>query len=277
MNPTDWERVRELFAAALAQPPDLRDAYVAAHCHDDALRDAVRALIAADGVGHTLLDGGAADAVTGPLTAARLTMLSGPRIGPYRVVRPIGIGGMALHEWVLQTRTFQRTHLGKDDGTTGPDDDFAARGYENIGAWILGRNMFGPVRGPWQDDGWKGWWGDEPPYHCPVFVLTHHPRAPIEMKGGTTFHFVTDGIHAALERAKAAAKGKDVRIGGGVATIQQYLRARLIDELHLAFRPILMGTGENLFAGIDLAELGYRAKRHVATDLAVHVVIEKTA
>lgn len=131
---------------------------------------------------------------------------------------PIGIGGMALHEWVFQTRTFQRTHLGKDEGTTGPDDDFAARGYENIGAWILGRNMFGPVRGPWQDDSWKGWWGDEPPYHCPVFVLTHHPRAPIEMKGGTVFHFVTDGIEAAAQHARRAAGDKDVRVGGGVAT-----------------------------------------------------------
>jgi dihydrofolate reductase len=135
---------------------------------------------------------------------------------------------------------------------------------ENVGAWILGRNMFGPVRGPWPDDSWKGWWGEEPPYHVPTFVLTHHPRQPVEMKGGTTFHFVTDGIHAALQKAKDAAKGKDVRIGGGVATIQQYLRARFIDELHLAFRPILMGSGENLFAGLDLPELGYRCAEHIS-------------
>ena len=135
--------------------------------------------------------------------------------------------------------------------------------------------MFGPVRGPWPDDSWKGWWGEEPPYHVPTFVLTHHPRQPVEMKGGTTFHFVTDGIHAALQNAKDAAKDKDVRIGGGVATIQQYLRARLVDELHLAFRPILMGSGENLFAGLDLPELGYRCTKHVPTEFAIHVVLKK--
>jgi dihydrofolate reductase len=148
---------------------------------------------------------------------------------------------------------------------------------ENVGAWILGRNMFGPVRGPWPDDSWKGWWGEEPPYHVPAFVLTHHPRQPLEMKGGTTFHFVTDGIHSALQRAKAAARERDVRIGGGVATIQQYLRAGLIDELHLAFRPVLMGSGENLFAGIDLAKLQYRCTEHAATEHAVHVVLKKQA
>ena len=146
---------------------------------------------------------------------------------------------------------------------------------ENVGAWILGRNMFGPVRGPWPDDSWKGWWGEEPPYHVPTFVLTHHPREPVEMKGGTTFYFVTDGIHAALQRAKDAAKDKDVRIGGGVATVQQYLRAGLVDELDLAFRPILMGSGENLFAGLDLPKLGYRCTQHVPTELAIHVVLKK--
>lgn len=188
---------------------------------------------------------------------------------------PMGVGGMALHEWVFPTRTFQKMHGGKDNGTTGPDDDFAARGFENIGAWILGRNMFGPVRGPWPDESWKGWWGDEPPYHCDVFVLTHHPRAPIEMKGGTVFHFVTDGIEAALRRAREAADGKDVRLGGGVATVKRYLRAGLVDELHLAMAPTLLGSGESLFAGTDLVSLGYRRIEHVATPGATHIVLRK--
>jgi dihydrofolate reductase len=188
---------------------------------------------------------------------------------------PMGIGGMALHEWVLGTRTFRTTHLGKDDGTTGPDNDFAALGFENIGAWILGRNMFGPVRGSWPDDNWKGWWGDEPPYHCPVFVLTHHARAPIEMKGGTVFHFVTDGIEPALKRARQAAAGKDIRLGGGVATVRQYLRARLVDELHIAIAPVLLGSGENLFADIDLVALGYKRAEHVATAAATHIVLKR--
>jgi dihydrofolate reductase len=146
---------------------------------------------------------------------------------------------------------------------------------ENVGAWILGRNMFGPVRGPWPDDSWKGWWGEEPPYHVPTFVLTHHSRRPLAMKGGTTFHFVTDGIHSAFERAKDAAKDRDVRIGGGVATIQQYLRARLIDELHLAVRPILMGSGESLFAGLDMRALGYSCTQHVSSPHALHVMLTK--
>jgi dihydrofolate reductase len=164
---------------------------------------------------------------------------------------------------------------GYEGGSTDVDDEWAQRGMANVGAWILGRNMFGPVRGEWPDDSWKGWWGEEPPYQVPMFVLTHHPRQSIEMKGGTTtFHFVTDGIHRALEQAKNAAKDRDVRIGGGAATIQQYLRARLIDELHLAFRPILI-SGENLFAGIDLAALGYRCTQHVSTELAMHVVLKK--
>lgn len=188
---------------------------------------------------------------------------------------PLGVGGMALHEWVFPTRTFQNKLFGKDGGTTGADDEFAARGFENIGAWILGRNMFGPVRGAWPDESWKGWWGDEPPYHCPVFVLTHHARAPIEMKGGTVFHFVTAGIEAALERAREAAGGKNIRLGGGVATIRQHLRARLVDELHLAIAPVVLGSGENLFAGLDLVDLGYKRLEHVATTAAMHVVLSR--
>src|SRR5438876_4323632 len=164
---------------------------------------------------------------------------------------PLGVGGVALHEWAFATRTF-RQMFGQDGGSTGVDDDFARRGFDNIGAWILGRNMFGPVRGPWPDESWKGWWGVNPPYHVPVFVLTHHPRASIEMEGGTTFHFVTDGIHAALERAKQAAQGKDVRLGGGVATIQQYLHAGLADVMHLSIAPTVLGSGESLFARIDM-------------------------
>jgi dihydrofolate reductase len=182
---------------------------------------------------------------------------------------------MGLHEWFFPTRTFQQVVLGKEDGTTGVDNDFAVRGLAGIGAWILGRNMFGPIRGEWPDDQWKGWWGDNPPYHTPVFILTHHPRASIEMAGGTTFHFVTDGIHAALDRAKEAAKGKDVRLGGGAATIRQYLQAGLIDELHLAISPTLLGSGEHLLAGIDLLKLGYRCTEHVASSLATHVVLAK--
>jgi dihydrofolate reductase len=187
---------------------------------------------------------------------------------------PLGVGVEALHEWFLPTRTFQRM-VGKDGGSTGIDEEFAARSFENIGAWILGRNMFGPVRGPWPDDTWKGWWGDNPPYHTQVFVLTHHARAPIEMAGGTTFHFVTEGMHAALQRAMDAARGKDVRVGGGPATIQQYLRAGLIDEMHVAIAPVLLGSGERLFGDIDLHALGYRCTKHVATEKATHVVLTK--
>jgi dihydrofolate reductase len=191
------------------------------------------------------------------------------------VNNPMGVDGMALHQWVLPTRTFQKKLFGKDGGTEGPDDDFAKRGFFNIGAWILGRNMFGPVRGPWPDDQWKGWWGDEPPYHCDVFVLTHHPRPPVVMKGGTVFHFVTDGPEAALQRAREAAGGKDIRLGGGVATIQQYLRARLVDELHLAISPTLLGSGENLFRGVNLVDLGYKCTEHVSSDNAMHIVISR--
>lgn len=187
---------------------------------------------------------------------------------------PMGAGGMALHEWVFPTRTFQ-TMLGGGEGTTGVDDDFAARGFQGIGAWILGRNMFGPVRGPWMDDDWKGWWGENPPYHVPVFVLTHYARESLVMEGGTVFHFVTDGIERALERARAAAGGQDVRLGGGVATVREYLRAGLVDELHLAAAPLLLGSGENLFAGLDLVALGYRCVERVATKKVTHVVIAK--
>jgi len=189
---------------------------------------------------------------------------------------PLGVGGTALHPWALATRTFQRMVFGNDGGATGVDDDFAARGFRNVGAWILGRNMFGPVRGPWPDDTWRGWWGDDPPYHAPVFVLTHHARPSITMAGGTVFHFVTDGIDAALARATEAAAGRDVRLGGGVATIRQYLRARLIDEMHLAISPVLLGRGEALWAGIDLPALGYRCTEHVATSGATHVVLTRS-
>jgi dihydrofolate reductase len=187
---------------------------------------------------------------------------------------PLGVGGVALHEWFIPTRTFRQMR-GEEDGEAGIDDDFAARGVANIGAWIMGRNMFGPVRGSWPDDSWKGWWGENPPYHVPVFVLTHHPRAPIEMEGGTTFHFVTDGIHAALRRATDAANGRDVRLGGGVATIQQYLQAGLIDEMHVAISPILLGSGEHLFAGIDTQALGCQCAEHITTANALHFVLSK--
>ena len=201
--------------------------------------------------------------------------LDGYAAGPHQSLdNPLGVRGPELFEWFFSTHTWKQMH-GQEGGTAGVDNEWAQRGMDNVGAWILGRNMFGPVRGPWPDDSWKGWWGDEPPYHVPTFVLTHHPRQPVEMKGGTTFHFVTDGIHSALQRAKEAANGRDVRIGGGVATIQQYLRARLIDELHLAFRPILMGSGENLFAGIDMAALGYLCSENVSSEQAMHVVLRK--
>ncbi len=175
---------------------------------------------------------------------------------------------------MFPTRAFQRAH-GKEGGTTGIDDDFAAHSFENVGAWIMGRNMFGPVRGPWPDESWKGWWGNDPPFHTPVFVLTHHARATIPMEGATTFHFVTEGIHAAAERASAAAKGNDVRVGGGVATLQQFLRAGLIDELHIAISPILLGTGEPLFANIDMLKMGYRCVENVSTPKATHVMLRK--
>jgi dihydrofolate reductase len=202
--------------------------------------------------------------------------LDGYGAGPNQDLdNPLGAGGLSLHDWVVKTRTFQRMFGGDLEGATGVDDDFAARGFENIGAWILGRNMFGPVRGDWPDDGWRGWWGDNPPYHTDVFVLTHHPRAPIEMEGGTTFRFVTDGIHAALQKAKAAAKGKDVRLGGGVSAIRQYLQAGLVDEAHFAISPVILGAGEHLFSGIDTPALGYACTQHVNTPNAAHFVLSK--
>jgi dihydrofolate reductase len=191
------------------------------------------------------------------------------------LANPLGVHGHDLHGWMFPTRTFQQMVLGADGGSTGVDDDFVARSFENVGAWILGRNMFGPVRGPWPDESWKGWWGANPPYHVPVFVLTRHARAPIEMEGGTTFHFVTDGIHAALARARDAAGGQDVRLGGGVATIREYLQAGLVDEMHLALAPVLLGSGEALLAGIDLPRLGFQRTRHVATPNALHVVLTR--
>jgi dihydrofolate reductase len=201
--------------------------------------------------------------------------LDGYGAGPDQSLEhPLGVGGMGLHEWVFPTRTFRQMQ-GETDGTTGVDDDFAARGFANIGAWILGRNMFAPSRGAWDDDTWKGWWGDNPPYHSDVFVLTHHPRASIRMAGGTTFHFVTEGIHAALERARAAAKGRDVRLGGGAATVKQYLRAGLVDELHLAIAPVLLGSGEHLLSGVDTFKLGYRCVEHVPSVGVTHVVLRK--
>ena len=188
---------------------------------------------------------------------------------------PLGIGGAKLHEWLYPTHTFQSRFEGKS-GTTGIDDDFARKGLENVGAWILGRNMFGPVRGDWPDDSWKGWWGDEPPYHVPVFVLTHHRRPSFEMAGDTTFHFVTSGIEEALRRAKEAAGSQDVRIGGGVSTVRRYLEAQLIDEMHVAITPLVLGSGERLWSGLNLPALGYSVTRHIHSDAALHVVIGRS-
>jgi dihydrofolate reductase len=201
--------------------------------------------------------------------------LDGYGAGPLQTLEtPLGVGGERLHKWFIPTRAFQRMN-GKAGGTTGVDDDFAARFGDGIGAWIMGRNMFGPVRGHWPDDAWRGWWGDDPPYHGPVFVLTHHAHAPITMEGGTVFHFVTNGIREALERATDAAEGKDVQIGGGVRTIRQYLEAALIDEMHVAISPTLLGSGEHLLYGLDLTALGYECTTHVPTDAATHVVLTK--
>ena len=188
---------------------------------------------------------------------------------------PLGIGGTELHTWAFSTRTFQEKVLGADGGATGVDDEIAARGFSNIGAWILGRNMFGPIRGPWQDDEWKGWWSDSPPYHVPAFILTHFPRDPIQMEGGTTFFFVTGGIREALALARDAAGGKDIRIGGGANTIQQFLRDGLIDEMHIAVAPVILGAGERLFEGVNLRELGYICKEQIGTELATHYFISR--
>ncbi|MBK6659608.1 MAG: dihydrofolate reductase family protein [Proteobacteria bacterium] len=189
---------------------------------------------------------------------------------------PLGVGGTALHAWAFSTRTFQKAVLGSDEGASdGVDEQFAARGFRNVGAWILGRNMFGPVRGAWPDASWRGWWGENPVYHVPVFVLTHHAREPLVMEGGTTFHFVTSGIVDALAQAREAAAGKDVRLGGGINVIQQYLRQRLVDELHIAIAPVLLGAGERLFEGVNLPSLGYACTEHVASPLATHVVLTR--
>jgi len=202
--------------------------------------------------------------------------LDGYGAGPNQDLdNPLGVGGEELHQWFVPTQTFQKTVYGVDEGTRGVDNDFAIRGSQNVGAWILGRNMFSPSRGPWTDMDWKGWWGDNPPYHVPTYILTHHERPPIHMEGGTTFIFVTGGIHEALDLAREAAKGKDVRIGGGAETIRQYLREGLIDELHIAISPILLGTGEPLFEGIDLRALGYECIQFVPSEKATHVVLRR--
>ena len=195
--------------------------------------------------------------------------------GPHQSLdHPIGVRGFELHGWFQKTAAFRQMH-GQDGGSHGVDNEFARRSFENVGAWVLGRNMFGPVRGPWIDESWKGWWGEEPPYHVPVFVLTHHPRAPLPMKGGTIFYFVTEGIETALEKAKEAAQGKDVRIGGGVSTIRQYLMAGRIDEMHLAMAPAVMGEGENLLAGIHLPRLGFQIIQTTFGEGAMHVILRR--
>ncbi len=187
---------------------------------------------------------------------------------------PVGVGGLPIFGWQFATQAHHAMH-GQQGGATGTDNDLVLRGFEGIGAWIIGRNMFGPVRGPWLDDAWKGWWGDTPPYHVPVFVLTNYPRASITMSGGTTFHFVTDGIQAALERAVDAAHGKDIRLGGGAATMRQYLQAGLIDEMHLVISPVLVGSGERLFEGVDAPALGYQVAEQIATPGAMHIFLSK--
>ncbi len=203
--------------------------------------------------------------------------LDGFGAGPNQDINhPLGVGGASLHGWALPTRTFQQKLFGSDSGETGVDDEFAARGFQNIGAWILGRNMFGPVRGAWPDERWRGWWGENPVYHVPVFVLTNYPRPPLVMDGGTTFYFVTEGVAVALESAREAAAGKDVRVGGGVNVIQQYLRLRLIDEMHIAISPVLLGSGERLFEGVNLPVLGYACARHEATARATHLVLSRS-
>lgn len=201
--------------------------------------------------------------------------LDGFGAGPHQDKKnPLGIRGEELHQWLYPTKMFQKM-MGKEGGTDGTDNDFAEKSMKNIGAWIMGRNMFGPIRGPWPDDAWKGWWGEEPPYHVPVYVLTHHKRKPVTMKGGTTFHFVTDGIESALEKAKNVANGKDIRIGGGVSTIRQFLQAGLIDEMHLAFSPVFLGSGEHIFEGIDLPKLGFTDSQTVCGEKATHIIISK--
>jgi len=201
--------------------------------------------------------------------------LDGFGAGPEQSLEhPLGLRGPELHNWFYPTRTF-RSMIGQEGGSEGVDDDFARRSMEGFGAFILGRNMFGPIRGDWPDDVWKGWWGDNPPYHAPTFILTRYARAPVVMEGGTTFHFVTGGVDAALDQARAAAGDLDVKIGGGVSTVRQYLKAGVIDDLHLVMSPVLLGRGEPLFAGIDLAGPGYRVTKTVSTEHATHVVLTR--
>jgi dihydrofolate reductase len=191
-----------------------------------------------------------------------------------RLEKPLGVRGEELHTWMVTTKMFHRM-IGKEGGAEGVDNDFAEKSMENIGAWIMGRNMFGPIRGPWPDNEWKGWWGEEPPYHVPVFVLTHHAREPLKMKGGTIFHFITGGIESALEEAKKVANGKDIRIGGGASTIRQFLQAGYIHEMHLAFSPIFLGSGEHLFSGIDLSALGFNQVQKINGAKATHIIVTK--
>jgi dihydrofolate reductase len=214
-------------------------------------------------------------------TMSRLTVncfslsLDGYGAGPHQdLSNPLGVGGMELHAWLFGTRTF-KAMTGESGGEVGVDDDYMLRGFANVGAWILGRNMFGPVRGAWPDENWKGWWGPNPPFHAPVFVLTHHPRPTLTMEGGTTFHFVTDGIEVALNRAKEAAAGREIRLGGGVATIRQYLDAGLVDEMHLAVTPTVLGRGEHLMTGLDLNGLGFVCTEHIPSKHAMHVVLAR--
>jgi dihydrofolate reductase len=188
---------------------------------------------------------------------------------------PFGVGGMVLGQAFVKTKTFQ-SMFGSSEGSTGVDDRFAARGFVNIGANIMGRNMFGPQRGPWADESWKGWWGPNPPYHSPVFVLTNHPRSTLPMEGGTVFEFVSGKPQDVLARARVAANGKDIRLGGGVQTVRQFLKAGLVDHLHLAISPVVLGAGENLLAGIDLPKLGYACTEAVAGEGALHLVYQKS-
>lgn len=207
--------------------------------------------------------------------AAFSVSLDGYAAGPDQSLQaPLGRGGEELHRWIFPTKMFQKMY-GKEQGVDGADNDFAERSFENIGAWIMGRNMFGPIRGPWPDETWRGWWGERPPYHVPVFVLTNYPRPSLKMEGGTVFHFITDGIQSALDKAREAANGKDIRVGGGTSTVRQFLHAGLIDEIHLAVAPVFLGSGENLFAEIDLIKLGFKQKKTVYGQGATHVILEK--
>jgi dihydrofolate reductase len=208
--------------------------------------------------------------------AAFSVSLDGYGAGPDQTrEEPLGKRGEELHEWIFPTKMFQKIY-GKGEGTEGTDNDFAEKSFENLGAWIMGRNMFGPIRGSWPNDDWKGWWGENPPYHVPIFVLTNHARESVTMMGGTTFHFVTDGIASALDKARKAANGKDIRIGGGVSTIRQFLEADYIDEMHLAVAPVFLGCGENLFAGVDLPKLGFTETQTFYGKGAAHVILKKS-